>query len=729
MRVTTKTALIIGGVFAAATALVSLASDRLVSRGFAELEDREARDNVGRVLSALADDLAGLDAACRNHANWDKVYEFIESRDLRFIEEDVGYGAYSDLVARRLNLLVYVNTSGHIVFGEGFDLQRLVETPLSPRLRQYLSGDNRLLRHTDTEAGVSGIVMLETGPVLIAARPILTTRGTGPSRGTVIMGRDLDSAEISRLGRTVHLPLSVRPITELRDPLERQVADAWDQDQPRVHVALTGENALAGFAVLPSIDGSPAALVRVDLSREIYRRGEVTLRYVAIALGCIGVVCGLLTVWLVRRHVLSPLTHLTRDVSRIAGSGDVSARVGFAGDDEVATLATNIDMMLGAVERSQRDRLRSEERFRLAAQASNDVIWDWDMTANQVSWTRGAGTSGAPARSGTTTRNDWLGQIHPDDRVRVEAGFDAVVTARGQFWSDEYRQLRHDGAVRDVVNRGYIAYDSEGSPYRMVGAVVDVTVQKQKAAAEKANRAKSEFLANMSHEVRTPLNAIIGYAELLQEDAASTDAETRVRDLERIRTSGKHLLALISDVLDMSKIEAGRVDVHAEEFDPRVLIEQVVEASQALAARRRNALTVHVPGPLGTMLSDATKVRQILFNLVSNAVKFTEAGTIRVEATRATVSGREWVSICVADTGIGIPTEHLDRLFKPFVQVDATISRRFGGTGLGLAITHHYSRLLGGRVEVDSAAGAGSTFTVWLPVVAPAAAQVGPAAA
>jgi hypothetical protein len=729
VKVTTRTAFIIGGVFAAATALVSLASDRLVSRGFAEIEDREARENVGRVLSALADDLTALDAACRNHANWDKVYEFIESADLRFIEEDVGYGAYSDLVARRLTLLVYVNTAGQVVFGQGFDLHHLVETPLSPRLRQYLASDNRLLRYAGTEGGVSGIIMLETGPVLVAARPILTTRGTGPSRGTVIMGRSLDAAEVSRLGNTVHLPVSVRAIDELRDPLERQAVAAWTHDQAGTKVVVTGEQTLAAFAVLPAIDGSPAALVRLDLSRDIHRRGQATLRYVAMALGGIGVVCGVLTVWLVRWQVLLPLTRLTRAVSTIASSGDATARVVVEGRDEVAMLATNIDEMLEAVERSQRDRLRSEERFRLAAQASNDVIWDWDMTANQVSWTRGAGTGGAPARSGTTTRNDWLSQIHPDDRVRVEAGFDAVVTARGEFWSDEYRQLRHGGSVRDVVNRGYIAYDADGSPYRMVGAVVDVTVQRQKAAAERANKAKSEFLANMSHEVRTPLNAIIGYAELLQEDAASTDTETRVRDLERIRTSGKHLLALISDVLDMSKIEAGRVDVHAEELDLRAIVEQVVEASGALAARRRNALTAEVAADLGFIVSDATKVRQILFNLVSNAVKFTEAGTVRVEAARVTQSGSEWIRIRVEDTGIGISEEHLGRLFKPFVQVDATISRRFGGTGLGLAITHHYCRLLGGQVDVESTPGVGSTFTVWLPVVAPPAAAAGTVAA
>jgi PAS domain S-box-containing protein len=551
--------------------------------------------------------------------------------------------------------------------------------------------------------------------VLVAARPILTGRGTGPSRGTVIMGRNLDDREIRRLGQTVHLPISARPVTSLEDPVEIAAAERLGSSAPPSHVVVTGENSIAGFAVLPSIDGQPAVLLRVDLPREIYHRGQHTLRYVAAALGCIGLLCGALTLGLIRRHVLSPVTRLSREVSRIAGSGDVSARVFKRGNDEVAALAGDIDRMLDTIERSQADLSQSEERFRLAAKATDDVIWDWDTTTGRVSWTRGGGSQGGPGRRGAQTRAAWLEHIHPDDRARVEDSFQAAVTARAEFWSDEYRNRRRDGTVRDVVNRGYIVYGSDGGMLRMVGAIVDVTVQKQKAAAERANRAKSEFLANMSHELRTPLNAIIGYAELLQEDAASTDEAQRVRDLERIRTAGRHLLALINDVLDMSKIEAGRVDLHLETFDLRSLIEQVADASETLATQHDNVMRVRLADDLGLVRSDSTKVRQVLFNLLSNAAKFTERGTISVDARREVADGRSWAVVAVSDTGIGIAPVHLARLFAPFEQVDASMSRRFGGTGLGLAITQHYCRLLGGRVEVESEVGRGSTFTAWLP--------------
>jgi signal transduction histidine kinase/sensor domain CHASE-containing protein len=681
-------------------------------------------------VSALRDSLAEIDANCRNHANWDKVYAYIDRPTPRFIAEDVGYGQYSDLVARRLNLLVYVNAAGKVVYGQGFDLQRKAETPMPRRLEEFLAASDLLTHHRSLDEGVAGIMLLDAGPAFVSARPILTTRGTGPIRGTVIVGRTLDAAEVERLGKTVHLPIVLRPLSALADGVDRAAVDRLHAEPWTLPVIRTGENSIAGFAVLPSIEGKPILLVRVNLPRDIHRRGQATLRYIAAALGAIGVGCMLLTLMLVRRHILSPLTGLSHDVTRIAGSGDASARVAIAGSDEVATLAANIDHMLEALERSQRDRVRSEERFRLAAQATNDVIWDWDLATGRMTWTRGAGVHHGQARAGGEPETSWLDLVHPDDRQRVNDGFEATLAAHGASWSDEYRQLHEGDTVRDVVNRGYVVYADDGTPLRVVGAIVDVTVQKQKAAAERANRAKSEFLANMSHELRTPLNAIIGYAELLQEDAASTDTDVRVRDLERIRSSGRHLLALITDVLDMSKIEAGRMDVHLETFDVGALVEQVASASTPLATRQNNRLTVKLGGSLGTMHSDATKVRQVLFNLVSNAAKFTRDGSVAVEAVRQRRDGSDWIVVAVSDTGIGIAREHLSRLFKPFVQVDATISRRFGGTGLGLAITQHYCQLLGGYVEVESAPGEGSTFTAWLPASAPAtSAQPGPASA
>ena len=255
-----------------------------------------------------------------------------------------------------------------------------------------------------------------------------------------------------------------------------------------------------------------------------------------------------------------------------------------------------------------------------------------------------------------------------------------------------------------------------------------------KVAAEAANRSKSAFLANMSHELRTPLNAIINYSEMLQEDAQDSGSEDFLPDLEKIQTAGKHLLDMISDILDISKIEAGHVTLYLENFDVATMIEEVMTTAQPLVEKKGNALALKAKGELGTMYADQPKVRQILLNLLSNAAKFTEKGVITIGVERIKNdkqkppkknknndfnSGSNYSSqvliFRVSDTGIGMTNEQLEQIFKPFTQADASTTRKYGGTGLGLTISQRLCQILGGEISVESQDGKGSTFTVSLP--------------
>ncbi len=233
---------------------------------------------------------------------------------------------------------------------------------------------------------------------------------------------------------------------------------------------------------------------------------------------------------------------------------------------------------------------------------------------------------------------------------------------------------------------------------------------------EVASRHKSEFLASMSHELRTPLNAIIGYSEMLQEEASDLGQQPLIPDLRKINAAGKHLLELINGVLDLSKIEAGRMDLYIETFSVPTLVAEIIAVIQPLADRNSNRVEARCEPELRDMRADLTKVRQALFNLLSNACKFTERGTVSLAARRERGDGEDVVVFDVTDTGIGMTEEQLARLFQEFTQAEASTSRRYGGTGLGLALSRRLCRLMGGDVTVTSAPGHGSTFTIRVPL-------------
>jgi len=237
--------------------------------------------------------------------------------------------------------------------------------------------------------------------------------------------------------------------------------------------------------------------------------------------------------------------------------------------------------------------------------------------------------------------------------------------------------------------------------------------------AVSANQAKSTFLANMSHELRTPMNAILGYSEMLIEEAEDVGQDDFVPDLKKINQAGNHLLSLINDVLDLAKIESGKMEAFAEDFDVGALIDQVVGTVQPLMSKNNNQLKIERGEQLGHAHQDHTKMRQALLNMLSNAAKFTHEGTITLRAERKSQADGEWLTFAVNDTGIGIPADKLDHVFEEFSQADSSTTRDYGGTGLGLPISRRFCQMLGGDLTVRSGVGKGSTFTMLVPVLLP----------
>ena len=285
----------------------------------------------------------------------------------------------------------------------------------------------------------------------------------------------------------------------------------------------------------------------------------------------------------------------------------------------------------------------------------------------------------------------------------------------------EFHFRRPDGAEAYVmVSRVALDYRGEKA---VIASFVDIhdrvqaeiELRQAKEAAESASRVKSSFLANMSHELRTPLNAIIGYSEILLEDATDRADKASMSDLEKIQAAGKHLLGLINDILDLSKIEAGRMDVYLEHIFLTRLIDEVKTIVEPMMKKNGNTLLVDCPQDIGSLQTDLTKLKQSIINLLSNAAKFTKNGTVTLRLARETRDGAPWVKFEVIDSGIGMTDEQIGRLFQAFTQADSSTTRNFGGTGLGLTITRHFCAMLGGSIEVKSKPAQGSTFIIVLP--------------
>lgn len=376
-----------------------------------------------------------------------------------------------------------------------------------------------------------------------------------------------------------------------------------------------------------------------------------------------------------------------------------------------------VGTLLDITERKRVDDLLAESQ-RIAQLGS----WEWEVDTGKVHWSDEMYRIMGLSPDVESTYALYLSAVHPDDRERLEQRLKQAFDGSVPF-ALVHRIIRPDGSLRHIQARGKIIPASAGRSLRMVGTGQDVTERQHiltelelaKVHAEQASQAKSMFLANMSHELRTPLNAIIGYSEMLQEEAEDLACETFVPDLRKIHTAGRHLLGLINDILDLSKIEAGKVELFLEACDMAELAHEVASTVENLVEQGGNTLEVQLASDLPDLRLDVTKVRQCLINLLSNACKFTRDGSITLEVAPLVIDGDAGIRLSVSDTGIGMSQEQLGRIFDEFTQADASTTRQYGGTGLGLTITSRLLQLMGGELSVSSVPGRGSTFTITLP--------------
>jgi PAS domain S-box-containing protein len=399
---------------------------------------------------------------------------------------------------------------------------------------------------------------------------------------------------------------------------------------------------------------------------------------------------------------------------------------------DLVILAEQVASLTRDRERIRNALAKSEERFDLAMRGANDGVWDWEMVSNTVYFSpRWKAMLGHEEDEIGPALSEWSSRLHPEDQPATLDALNAHLNGETKHFEVTFRFRHKDGHYLWMLSRGMAVRDAEGKAIRMVGTHTDVSAQKQaeealihaKEAAEAGSRAKSEFLANMSHEIRTPMNGVLGMLNLALETALSDEQ----RDyLGMAHSSANALLHIINDILDFSKIEAGRLDVNPEPVDVRVMAEELSRLFKHRCEEKGLAFVPQVDVALPPLLLlDPVRVRQVLINLLGNAIKFTHTGGVTLEIKRV----GQGVRFSVRDTGIGIAKEHQATVFQAFTQADGSITRRFGGTGLGLSISFRLVGLMGGLIGLQSELGHGSEFYFILPIEEPRQGQVAQVAA
>ena len=455
-----------------------IATSRLLLLGsFERLEELSTRQDVERVLDAISFDLANLDGTTSDWASWDDSYAFAGGTYSEYVEDNLMNATFDTL---RLNLALYLDCAGDPFFGKAYDLSAHQEIPVPQELLPLLSDHPILTCDPDTKSSLAGIAPLDTAPMIIAARPILTNEDSGPPRGTLIFGRFLDLAEVERLSLMTHLSVSLIPSENPRtEPDIEEILNSFPEGEPIYVQPLDGQT-MVGYGLMEDLSGKPALIVRVDIPRRISQQGQFMLSYFIFSLLVVCLVFGGLAMFQLENMVLLRLMRLNHDVHAIGMSRDHTARLQVKGDDEIAKLGFEINHMLESL-KSEEEKLRvSEERYTLAVGGANDGIWDWDLDTDTVYFSpRWKSMLGFMDGEIGDQPEELFGRVHPEDLTKLKEDVNLHLEGLTPHLQSEFRVFHKDGAYRWMLYRGLAVNNNGSRPARLAGSQTDITDRKR----------------------------------------------------------------------------------------------------------------------------------------------------------------------------------------------------------------------------------------------------------
>lgn len=687
-----------------------------------EMEKEDARQNVMRALNALSDELEKMLSITRDYASWDDTYTFMIDRNEKYVETNLVDETFLNL---KLNLMLFVNTDGQIVFQKGFDLKKERETQIPPSMLEHTGPNSPLVHFSNEQGALAGILILPEGPLIVTSAPILTSTYTGPIRGALIMGRYLDSNEVSRLGQTAHLSINIFQIDDSNLLTDFQTTTASPlPDQDEVFIKPLNEESIAGYALINDIYGEPALVLRVDLPRNVYNEAKRNMAYFIYSMLFSASAYAVAIILLVERSTISRLTGLERIVDRIRNTGDVSARIPVTGRDEISSLAENVNAMLEQLEERQRQLAAERDKLDLVTQnlgaglalisREMKVLW-----ANKI-WKRTFGEF-----EGETCYEVQKQRGHPCARCGVREVFEKGLE------SVAYEQLRKgvDGESIWLEIMATPLRDGDGRVTAALELTVPITERKRmeeelrrhlehmEELVEERTRKLVEYeklaaigktAMMVGHDLRNPLQVMMNIVYLAGEHLKSIlpnvpnhDKAEQIKKLcSSMEEQIEYMNKIVSDLQDFAR----PLQPH---FQPTNLTRLIEETVSTIRKPETVEVSLNFEDELPDLKVDGAMIRRALTNLITNAIQaMPKGGRITVTTSRK----GDVALISVQDTGEGVPKENLDKLFKPFFTTKAR------GQGLGLPVTKRIVESHGGAIKVESEVGVGATFTIELPI-------------